>query len=132
MDVYFTRRDERAHMISVRGEVDLATAGDLLLRLRMLAGTASEPILLDLSQITFIDCAGLRTLRAFDHHVATVGGSVHVAAVSVAVARLFELASSCGQAPWTPAPAVPDTAPHPALDPAAAHQRSAVATTVSV
>ena len=128
MDVYFTRRDEHAHMISVRGEVDLATAGDLLLRLRMLVGSASEPILLDLSQITFMDCAGLRTLRAFDHYVATVGGTVHVAAVSVAVARLFELAAPCGHAPWPPAPPAPDAVPHPA----AAHLRSGVTTTVCV
>ena len=65
-------------MIAVRGEVDLATAGDLLLRLRMLTDPVSEPILPDLSQITFIDCSGL---RAFERHVATAGGSVHVAAV---------------------------------------------------
>ncbi|HZP52696.1 STAS domain-containing protein [Actinocrinis sp.] len=91
MDVFPTRRDEHIHMIAVRGEIDLATAGDLLLRLRALAEPVSGPILLDLSQITFINFAGLRTLRAFDQHVTTAGGSVHVAAVSLPVARLFEL-----------------------------------------
>jgi anti-anti-sigma factor len=126
MDVYFTRRDERLHMIAVRGEVDLATAGDLLLRLRMLADPVSGPILLDLSQITFIDCAGLRTLRAFDQHVAAAGGSVRVAAVSLAVARLFELAASCGHAPWLPSPPAPDPRP------AAARQRPSASAIVGV
>jgi len=124
MDVYFSRHDEHAHMITVRGEVDLATAGDLLLRLRMLAGSASEPILLDLSQVTFIDCAGLRTLRAFCQHAAAAGGSVRVAAASLAVARLFELAALCGHAPWLP----PAPDPHPA----AAHQRPSASAIVGV
>ena len=91
MDVFPTRRDEHVYAISVRGDVDLATAGDLLLELRILAGPASVPILLDLSQTTFMDCAGLHALRAFDQYVAAAGGSVHVTAVSLAVARLFEL-----------------------------------------
>jgi anti-anti-sigma factor len=128
MDVYFTRRDERLHMIAVRGEVDLATAWDLLLRLRMLAASASGPILLDLSQITFIDCSGLRALRAFERHVATAGGSVHVAAVSLAVARLFELVSSCGDRAWIPAPPALETAP----DPAATHSESSMSAIVGV
>jgi anti-anti-sigma factor len=128
MDVYFTRRDERLHMIAVRGEVDLATAGDLLLRLRMLADPVSGPILLDLSQITFIDCSGLRVLRVFERYVATAGGSVRVAAVSLAVARLFELAASCWDAAWIPAPPALETA----SDPAAAYQRPNASAIVGV
>jgi anti-anti-sigma factor len=101
-------------MIAVRGEVDLATAGDLLLRLRILAGPASGPILLDLSQTTFMDCAGLRALQAFDQYVAAAGGSVHVAAVSLPVARLFELTALLGDAAQIPAPPAFDTPPPPA------------------
>lgn len=91
MDVISTRRDQFLHAITVRGDIDLATAGDLLLRLLMLAGPASGAIALDLSQVTFIDCAGLRTLIALDRHARSTGGSVHVSAVSLPVARLFEL-----------------------------------------
>jgi anti-anti-sigma factor len=114
MDVFPTRRDEHIHMIAVRGEIDLATAGDLLLRLRMLADPVSGPILLDLSQITFINLAGLRALRAFDHHVATAGGSVHVAAVSLPVARLFELVALHQDDARIPDPPALDTVPRPA------------------
>jgi anti-anti-sigma factor len=103
MDVFPTRRDEHMHVISVRGDVDLATAGDLLLQLRILAGPASGPLLLDLSQTTFMDCAGLRALRAFDQYVAAAGGSVHLAAVSLPVARLFELVSLQEDAARVPA-----------------------------
>ncbi|HEV3172106.1 MAG TPA: STAS domain-containing protein [Actinocrinis sp.] len=111
MDVISTRRDEFLHVITVRGEVDLATAGDLLLRLLMLAGPATGTVALDLSQVAFIDCAGLRALTALDRHVRTRGGSVHVAVASLAVARLFELVGlharpDCVMAPPDPAAAL--------------------------
>jgi anti-anti-sigma factor len=93
MDVISTRRDKFLHAITVRGDIDLAAAGDLLLRLLTLAGPATGPIALDLSQVTFIDSAGLQTLVALDRHARAAGGSVHVAAASLPVARLFELAA---------------------------------------
>ena len=113
MDVFLTRRDKHIHMIAVCGEVDLATADELVVRLRTLSGTRRGPILLDLSQITFIDCAGLRSLRAFEQHVATAGGSVHVAAVSLPVARLFELLALHTGAPPIPARPAPAHGPRP-------------------
>jgi anti-anti-sigma factor len=108
MDVISTRRDPFLHAITVRGDIDLATAGDLLLRLVMLAGPATAPIALDLSQVTFIDCAGLRTLIALDHHARTAGGSVHITAASLPVARLFELVGLHGDPAYVLAPPDPD------------------------
>jgi anti-anti-sigma factor len=91
MDVTSTQRDELLHAITVRGDIDLATAEDLLQRLVLLAGPATGPVALDLSEVTFIDCAGLRSLIALDRHARASGGSVRVAAASLPVARLFEL-----------------------------------------
>jgi anti-anti-sigma factor len=113
MEVFPTRRDEHIHVICVRGDVDLATAGDLLLQLRILAGPANGPILLDLSQTTFMDCAGLRTLRAFDQYVTAAGGSVNVAAASLPVARLFELVGLQEDAAQVPVPPESATPPPP-------------------
>jgi anti-anti-sigma factor len=110
MDVISTRRDQFLHAITVRGDIDLASAGDLLLRLVMLVGPATGPIALDLSQVTFIDCAGLRTLIALDRHARTTGGSVGVAAVSSPVARLFELVAQYGNPAYVLAPPGPDAA----------------------
>lgn len=93
MDVlsYGREHDSRLICAAVRGEVDLATADDLLLRLRMLAGPATAEIILNLSQVTFIDCSGLRALVALEHLVRASGGRVRVTALSAAAARLFEL-----------------------------------------
>ena len=99
MDVfsYGFERYPRPVNAVVRGEIDVATAEDLLLRLRMLAGGAGREIVLDLSRVTFIDCAGLRALIALDHQVRTAGGRVRVTAVSSQVARLFELVRLYGE-----------------------------------
>lgn len=114
MDVFSTRRDEYVHVISVCGDIDLATADDLLLRLRALAGSASTPVLLDLSQTTFMDCTGLSALRDFDRYVTAAGSSVHVAAVSLPVARLFELTALEGDAAQVPIPSAAGSPPPPA------------------
>jgi anti-anti-sigma factor len=96
MDAISSTADDDRLTITVRGETDLANAGALLLRLVVLVGAATGEIILDLSQVTFMDCAGLRTLAAIERHVHANGGSVRVAAVSPEVARLFELAGPCG------------------------------------
>ena len=126
MDVFFTRRDEYVHVISVCGDVDLATAGDLLSRLRALAGSASTPILLDLSQTTFMDRTGLSALRDFDRYVTAAGSSVHVAAASLPVARLFELTAIEGDAAQIPVPSAVGSPPQLAIP---SHEIGAWATT---
>jgi anti-sigma B factor antagonist len=104
MDASLSRTDDDHLLITIRGEADLATADALLLRLMVLVGTATAQISLDLSQITFIDCSGLRALSATDRHVRSAGGSIRVVAVSPEVARLFELIGSHGVLPRILAP----------------------------
>lgn len=99
VDVYLSSSDRHPLLITVRGDVDLATADTLLVRLSTLAAPATGQIALDLAQVTFLDCAGLRALIAFEQYVRASGGSVRVDAVSPEVARLFELLGQCGASP---------------------------------
>jgi anti-anti-sigma factor len=98
MDAFLSSSDESRLHVTARGEADLATAGDLLVRLVTLVGAAAGEVAIDLSQVTFMDCAGLRTLNAIERLVRVNGGSVQVVAASPAVARLFELVGPR----WTP------------------------------
>jgi anti-anti-sigma factor len=91
VDAYLTGSSGDGIMITVRGEVDLSNTEGLLQRLIVLAHPATGHIALDLSQVTFMDCAGLRMLIMIDQHARARGGTVRVAAASAAVARLFEL-----------------------------------------
>ena len=102
MDVYLNFTDENEITICARGEVDLATAGELLLRPVVLVGAATGQVAPDLEQVTFIDCSGLRTLSAVESHVRSAGGSVRVAALSPQLARVLELVGRSGALPWIP------------------------------
>lgn len=91
MDVYLNSGDDDQLLITVRGEIDPASAGTLFLRLVVLAGVATGRVGLGLPQVTFVDRTELRGPDAIDRHVRASGDSVRVAAVSPAVARLLEL-----------------------------------------
>ncbi|HZU56277.1 MAG TPA: STAS domain-containing protein [Actinocrinis sp.] len=75
--------------LSVCGEIDLATNDRLHAALAPLLAD-ERVLLLDLSQITFMDCSGLQVLQtAFQAH-----DRFAVVAPSVAVTRLLELSGA--------------------------------------
>ena len=86
-----SRREGDQRVIAVYGDLAFPAADDLSGRLRMLAATVTGEVLLDLSHVAFMDCAGLRVLTQFERLVASAGGSLRIAAVSPAVALLWEL-----------------------------------------
>ncbi len=52
-------RDAAVHVISLAGELDLATAPELERELQRVEASAAESIVLDLSGLTFMDSTGL-------------------------------------------------------------------------
>lgn len=75
--------------LSACGEIDLATKDGLQAALEPLLD-GERPLLVDLSQVTFIDCSGLRVLQSarLSHR------RFAVIAPSDAVARLLELSGA--------------------------------------
>jgi anti-sigma B factor antagonist len=83
---------DRGTIVSVSGEVDLNAAEplqDLLLRVMRMHGPW---LLLDLSGVSFIDCAGLRTLVLTRQRAESRNGSLILIAVSATVRRILDLA----------------------------------------
>ena len=77
-------------VITVAGEVDIATAPQLGHHLAALAGSG-RPVIADLDQVSFIDAAGLRVLAAAARQAAAAGGSLHVVSGRYQVRRVFAL-----------------------------------------
>jgi anti-anti-sigma factor len=82
---------EPGHMlITVTGEVDIATAPQLRQRL---AGPAASgrPIIVDLDPVSFIDATGLGVLASAASRTAAHGASLHVVCARHQVRRLFTI-----------------------------------------
>ncbi|WP_042391633.1 STAS domain-containing protein [Streptacidiphilus carbonis] len=79
-----------AALVQARGEIDLDTAPALQRRLTAALKAHGEAVL-DLSQVTFMDCAGLRPLLLAHHLAARHGGRLILHGACHPVLRLLEL-----------------------------------------
>ena len=84
-------RHERGYpVVTVAGEIDIATATRLRERLFELAASG-RPLAADLDQVRFIDSAGLAALVGAAKRTAAHGGSLHVVCARPKVRQLFRL-----------------------------------------
>jgi anti-anti-sigma factor len=75
----------------VRGECDITMAPVLREQLLGLLARQSATMVLDLSGLDFVDCAGARVLLATGRRAALLGGTMVIAAPTPPVARLLRL-----------------------------------------
>jgi anti-sigma B factor antagonist len=83
------------YVIAMRGELDLATAPRLAVRIDAARRNGSRRLLIDLTTAEFCDSSGLRALIGCRQEVAAGGGRMVVAAhEESAVGRMFALAGA--------------------------------------
>jgi anti-sigma B factor antagonist len=92
-------RREPGHMLlTVAGEVDIATVPQL--RERLAAPAASgRPLIVDLDQVNFIDAAWLGVLASSASRAAAHGASLHAVCARHQVRRLFAITGLDRQIP---------------------------------
>ncbi|MBN6056795.1 STAS domain-containing protein, partial [Nonomuraea sp. RK-328] len=91
-----TRRLPGASVIAVGGEVDAVTADQLEEFIREACPGEGERLVLDLSEMPFMASPGLRVLITADALLRDVGGSLHLAGMRPAPARLLEITGTAG------------------------------------
>lgn len=84
------RRGDGCIVVAVRGECDILTAPLLRERLLELAGQSARMVV-DLSGLEFLDCAGLRALLVGRRCVELLGGALVITAPSPPVTRVLQL-----------------------------------------
>jgi anti-sigma B factor antagonist len=83
------------HVIAVRGELDIATAPRLCVRIDAARRAGSRRLLVDLTTAEFCDSVGLRALIGSRHEIRADGGRMAIAALGgSAVGRLFAVAGA--------------------------------------
>jgi len=85
------RRSPRSFLARPVGELDMATRSDFAAALERIAQASPARVVVDLSQLTFIDSSGLNALVASSRAVEEAGGSIVFAEPSPFVARVLEI-----------------------------------------
>lgn len=80
-----------AQVVRVRGELDLATAPQLADVLSGTVGQGTLPVLLDLSDVTFIDSSALRTLVLAGRELGESGRTLQIGPRSERVMKVLEM-----------------------------------------
>ncbi|MET9728901.1 STAS domain-containing protein [Streptomyces zaomyceticus] len=91
LDVHVEIRDARTAVLSVRGELDMETAGRLDEHLAAQVGGGRHHLVLDLSELGFMDSSGLNVLIRSVHRAREAGGDLYLAAPNSAVRRILEI-----------------------------------------
>ena len=85
-----TSATDRSVVVSVRGEIDAASVPAL--RAALQSVRASEHVVVDLGEVSFIDSAGLGVLVGHAVQLHKVGATFRIGTASREVRRLFEIA----------------------------------------
>ena len=93
-----TRREPGDVVVTVAGEVDIATVARLRERLSALAA-GGLPLVADLDQVSFIDATGLGALAAASRRAAACGVSLYVVCAQSQTRRLFRITGLDRQIP---------------------------------
>jgi anti-sigma B factor antagonist len=80
-----------AHVITVRGELDLATASEFSRPLFQAIDDGKKAVLVDLSDVVFIGSNGLATLLNGLRRLTRKGGRLALATANPTVLRMFEI-----------------------------------------
>jgi anti-sigma B factor antagonist len=83
--------DPRTHLISVRGEVHVSTAPEFSERLNDAIAGGKTGVIIDMTQVDFIDSTGLSVLLNALRRVTRQQGTLSLAVSNPTVLRLFEI-----------------------------------------
>jgi anti-anti-sigma factor len=93
---------EGVRTVAVTGELDVATAPLLADRLVAAEAGAARLIVLDLSDVSFIDSTGLHVILGAHARSQQNGGRLRLTKCSDQVQRLFELVGAADRLPFLP------------------------------
>jgi anti-sigma B factor antagonist len=81
--------DDRTHLITVAGEIHVSTAPEFSRRLNAAIGDGRTQVVLDLTDVDFIDSTGLSVLLNGLRRVTRAGGRMALVCTNPTVLRLF-------------------------------------------
>jgi anti-sigma B factor antagonist len=83
--------DKNLHVLRLTGEIDLSTSRELRARLQTHVKAKSPALVLDFSDVRYIDSSGLATIVEYVQQARAFDGRIALAQVSDRVRTIFEL-----------------------------------------
>jgi anti-anti-sigma factor len=102
-------------VVGISGDIDGGSAAIFEELLLQIMRTHGAPILLDLSGVSFMDCAGLRALFTIRHLGEARDRQIYLVAASAAIHKIVELTSTQNDLGLPPPGAVPAQAQTPTI-----------------
>jgi anti-sigma B factor antagonist len=90
-DLHVTERDDGVTVVRVAGELDVATAPQLRQEAVRLIAAGRRCLVVDLTEVRFLDSTGLGVIVGVLKRARTHGGDVAVAGAADHVRKVFEL-----------------------------------------
>ncbi len=91
-DIEINQRPDGSSVLAVTGELDLASAPLFRERVGEALGTGARDLVVDLTDVDFVDSSGLGAILWARHRAHAVGGDLHVDNCCPPVERAFTLA----------------------------------------
>ncbi len=82
---------DAGHLITIRGELDIAATPELSTVLLIAAGSPSALVVLDLAAVDFIDSTALGTLLRAGNEIESAGKRLRIVCADGPVRRLLEM-----------------------------------------
>ncbi|MGV1003380.1 MAG: STAS domain-containing protein [Candidatus Nanopelagicales bacterium] len=89
--VLTTRQEDAATVVAAAGEIDVFTAPDLDSALTAAVADGSGRILVDLSEVSFLDSTGLGTLVKCLKHANAAGGWLRLVVGTEKIRKIFDI-----------------------------------------
>ena len=86
-----TELSDGVYLVAISGEMDIATSPELTSRLSTVRGPTPYRVLVDLSNLTFIDSTGIKALGSAAKDLEGHGGTLVVFAPTANVRRVFDI-----------------------------------------
>jgi anti-sigma B factor antagonist len=87
------RQLDAVTVIKVAGELDLMTADTLSRRTREVCRPGDQ-VIFDLTETTFLDCSGLRSLLRTHEHMRRLGGAVRLSGLQPGPAKIIAISQT--------------------------------------
>ena len=94
---------DQTRLITLAGDLDLATAPSLRSEFDYAVEQAPRAVVLDLSGLTFMDCAALRAVINFADRAKACGWELRIERPAASVAKIFALTGTAGKLPLSDA-----------------------------